>query len=146
MDGRRTTGDLREISTDGVLLDVDGKLVTIPAAEIRELGVTSDSFKNGALIGLATGAGLGMFAAAASRRPFPLEPDVAAAGPTALIGLVAGAAAGVGIGIGADVSQVSGGPAPVHVMHPQRIAAMGRCADSGQGADGLRTRGTHRDE
>ena len=102
MDGRRTTGDLREISTDGVLLDVDGKLVTIPAAEIRELGVTSDSFKNGALIGLATGAGVGIFAAATSDSSGDGLVDAATAGPAALIGLVAGAAAGVGIGIGLD--------------------------------------------
>ena len=102
MDGRRTTGDLREISTDGVLLDVDGKLVTIPAAEVRELGVTSDSFKNGALIGLATGAGVGMFAAATSGSSGDGLVDAATAGPAALIGLVAGAAAGVGIGIGLD--------------------------------------------
>jgi hypothetical protein len=102
MDGRQTTGDLREISTDGVLLDVDGKLVTIRAAEIRELGVTSDSFKNGALIGLATGAGVGMFAAATSGSSGDGLVDAAAAGPAALFGLVAGAAAGVGIGIGLD--------------------------------------------
>jgi hypothetical protein len=54
MDGRRTSVDLREISADGVLLAIDGKMMAIPAAEIRELGVTSDSLKNGALIGLAT--------------------------------------------------------------------------------------------
>jgi hypothetical protein len=102
MDGRQTTGDLRDISTDGVLLDVDGTLVTIPAAEIRELGVTSDSFKNGALIGLATGAGVGMFAAATSGSSGDGLVDAATAGPAALIGLVAGGAAGVGIGIGLD--------------------------------------------
>ena len=102
IDGRRTTGDLRDISTDGVRLDVDGTLVTIPAAEIRELGVTSDSFKNGALIGLATGAGVGMFAAATSGSSGDGLVDAATAGPAALIGLVAGAAAGLGIGIGLD--------------------------------------------
>ena len=102
MDGRRTTGDLQEISADGVRLDVDGTLVIIPAAEIRELGVTSDSFKNGALIGLATGAVVGMFAAATSGSSGDGSVDAATAGPAALIGLVAGGAAGVGIGIGLD--------------------------------------------
>ena len=102
MDGRRTTGDLQDISTDGVRLDVGGKSVTIAAAEIRELGVTSDSFKNGALIGLAAGAGVGMFAAATSGSSGDGLGDAATAGPAALIGLAAGAAAGVGIGIAID--------------------------------------------
>jgi hypothetical protein len=101
-DGRQTTGELREISTDRVLLDVDGNLVTIPAAEIRELGVTSDSLKNGALLGLAAGAGVGLLAAAASDSSGDSFADAAAAGPAALMSIVAGAAAGVGIGIGLD--------------------------------------------
>ena len=102
MDGRQTTGDLREISADGVVLDVDGKLVTISAPEIREIGVTSDSFTNGALFGLATGAGVGMLAAVTSGSSGDGLVDAATAGPAALIGLAAGAAAGVGIGIGLD--------------------------------------------
>lgn len=102
MDGRRITGDLREISADRVLLDVDGNLTTIPAAEIRELGVTSDSLKNGALLGLATGASLGLLAAATSGSSGDSFADAAAAGPVALIGIGAGAAAGLGIGIGLD--------------------------------------------
>ena len=102
MDGRRTTGDLQDMSADGVRLDVEGKLVIIPAAEIRELGVTSDSLKNGALIGLATGAVVGMFAAATSGSSGDGLVDAATAGPAALMGLVAGAGAGVGIGIGLD--------------------------------------------
>lgn len=102
VDGRRITGELREINADGVLLLVDGTVITIPAAEIRELGVTSDSLRNGALIGLAIGAGVGMMAAATSGSSGDGLVDAATAGPAALIGMAAGAGAGVGIGIGLD--------------------------------------------
>lgn len=102
VDGRRITGELREINADGVLLLVDGTVMSIAAAEIRELGVTSDSLTNGALIGLAIGAGVGMMAAATSGSSGERLVDAATAGPAALLGMAAGAGAGVGIGIGLD--------------------------------------------
>lgn len=101
IDGRLTTGDLRAVSADGLVLEVGGRLVTVPLAEMREVGTTSDGLRNGALIGLGAGAVLGMFHAASSVSDGSLA-GAAAAGPAALIGLVGGAAAGVGIGIGVD--------------------------------------------
>lgn len=100
-DGRLTKGNLRTINADGLVLEVDERLVTIPVADMREVGTTSDRLTNGALIGLGAGAVLGMFHAAASVNDGSLV-GAAAAGPAGLIGLAGGAAAGVGIGIGVD--------------------------------------------
>lgn len=101
-DGRLTMGDLRSVSADGLLLDVDGQLVTIPVTEMREVGTTSDSLRNGALVGLGTGAAIGMLLSISSGTSGDGLVDAATAGPAALIGVVGGAAAGVGIGIGID--------------------------------------------
>lgn len=102
-DGSRATGDLIDVDADTLRLDVDGQTVTIGAADIREVGVTSDSLANGALVGLATGAAFGLLTSAAfTESSGDGLVDAATAGPAALIAMTAGAGAGVGIGIGVD--------------------------------------------
>lgn len=103
MDGRRTTGDLRVASVGDLLLDVDGQLVTIPVADIRELGTTGDRLRNGALIGLATGGVLGMIlTSVSSTTSGDGLVDAAVAGEVAMVGLIGGAGVGVAIGISID--------------------------------------------
>lgn len=78
-------------------------IVTIAAGQVREVGVTSDGLKNGALLGLASGAAFGfLMSAVLTESSGDGLVDVATAGPAALISAAAFAGAGVGIGIGVD--------------------------------------------
>jgi len=102
-DGSRTTGDFISVDADRLTLAVDGRLVTIADADIREVAITSDGLKNGALIGLVAGAGFGFMASnAMAGSSGDSLADAATAGDVALIGAAIFAAAGTGIGIGID--------------------------------------------
>ena len=58
-DGERTDGEVIAMSSTGLDIDVDGRMVRFDAAQLKEIGLRRDSFVNGTLIGLGTGAAAG---------------------------------------------------------------------------------------
>src|SRR5687767_14202605 len=67
--GAETTGRLLQLTPDALVLLVDGTERRFDAARVRRIERRGDSLKNGALIGLGIGTGMGLLAAGISDCP-----------------------------------------------------------------------------
>jgi hypothetical protein len=92
-DGTRVRGRVTSLWQNGLVLVEDGASMTIPYGRIVRVEKSSHRLRNGTLIGLAAGAGLGLLAIAGCSWNCPEDVIIL---PALHAGL--GAAAGVGIG------------------------------------------------
>ena len=100
--GKTTEGRIRDLSSSSLVLDVKGSRHDWLQADVREIAQwRGDSLKNGALIGLATGAILtGILAGVTCSYEEGCDP----AGITAGIAFSAGIGAAIGVGFDAMIS------------------------------------------
>lgn len=89
-DGTHVKGDLGAIGPAAVEVDVDGQMVRVGAADVREIGVR-DGVRKGILIGLGAGLAAGLIAGAR------MASD---AGNLAGLAVMRGTAIGGGVGVG----------------------------------------------
>lgn len=106
-DGARLRGVVTSLLPTGLVIEEDGAPTTIPYSKIVRVEKSSHRLRNGTLIGLAAGAGLGLaFGAAWCGGDEYCEPGAVAALTAWYAGL--GAAAGVGIGAIVNSAKKSG--------------------------------------
>ena len=107
-DGARVRGLVTSIGPTSLVLVEDGVPTTIPYKNIVRVEKSSRRLKNGALIGLASGAGLGVsYAVAYCSDSRCYSEDFF--GLTALTGFYAGLGAAAGVGVGAIVNAANKG-------------------------------------
>jgi hypothetical protein len=103
--GRPTRGTVTDLSTSSLQLLIDGERRTFDEAQVKRIDrLVRDSVKNGALWGLAVGAGagfLGIVAAGRSGASFD------SAGAIVALGLIGGPAAGAAVGAAVDASEMT---------------------------------------
>jgi len=119
-DGVQHRGVVASLSTAGLVLE-DGGPATIPFSKIGRVEKVTHRVRNGTLIGLASGAGFGIWGA------LMCEDDAAPGCAVQLVALLSGIGAGAGAGVGAlihaatkggDVLYEAPGPAPTVSFAP----------------------------
>ena len=120
-DGVQHRGVVSSLSNAGLVLLEDGGPATIPFSKIGRVEKVTHRIRNGTLIGLASGAGLGIWGA------LMCEDDAASGCAGLSIALLSGIGAGAGAGVGAlihtakkggDVLYKAPGPAPTVSFGP----------------------------